>query len=199
MDSADNNLNGQRIVETIVSTLDESDCTRLAPLGVRYQDEFVVLAPYAPSGTLNNLQQRGEAVVNLCDDVRVYAGCLTGHYDWPLAASEQVQPQRLRDTPVHMEVRVDHWSDANAERPVFYCRVLHTGRHADFRGFNRAQAAVIEGAILFSRVHMLPVEHITMQLDILKTIIDKTAGDNEKQAWQWLLSGFIKATDGKIS
>ena len=189
----------RRIIETIVSTIDEAGRTRLAPLGVRYEGEFVVLAPYAPSGTLDNLRRHGTAVVNLCDDVRVYAGCLTGHHDWPLVNADQVQPQRLRDAPAHTEVRVDHESDADAERPAFYCRIVHTAEHGGFHGFNRAQAAVIEGAILLSRVHILPADQIIVQLEMLQSIVRKTAGANEWQAWQWLLSGFAQATDGKIS
>jgi uncharacterized protein len=54
-------------------------------------------------------------------------------------------------------------------------------------GFNRAQAAVIELAVLVSRLHMLPVEKITQEMQYLQIAIDKTAGERELQAWQWLV------------
>ena len=36
-------------------------------------------------------------------------------------------------------------------------RVVHLAQHTPFPGFNRAQAAVIEAAILARRLHMLPL------------------------------------------
>jgi hypothetical protein len=59
-------------------------------------------------------------------------------------------------------------------------------QHAPFRGFNRAQAAVIEGAVLVSRLHLLPAEKIDTEMQYLQIAIDKTAGPDELQAWEWL-------------
>jgi uncharacterized protein len=38
-----------------------------------------------------------------------------------------------------------------------------------------------------SRLHMLPVEKITQEMQYLQIAIDKTAGERELQAWQWLV------------
>jgi uncharacterized protein len=51
---------------------------------------------------------------------------------------------------------------------------------------NRAQAAVIEGAVLVSRLHMLPAEKIASEMAYLQIAIDKTAGSEEREAWSWL-------------
>ena len=59
--------------------------------------------------------------------------------------------------------------------------------HAPFAGFNRAQAAVIEAAILVSRLHMLPREKIETEIGYLETAIEKTAGAQETEAWTWLM------------
>jgi hypothetical protein len=59
--------------------------------------------------------------------------------------------------------------------------------HAPFRGFNRAQAAVVEAAILVSRLHMLPADKIDREIEYLKIAIDKTAGPREREAWEWLM------------
>lgn len=59
--------------------------------------------------------------------------------------------------------------------------------HQAFNGFNRAQAAVIELAVLASRLHMLPKGKVEMELTYLQIAIDKTAGSRELEAWQWLI------------
>ena len=59
--------------------------------------------------------------------------------------------------------------------------------HAPFGGFNRAQAAVIELAILVSRLDRLPPEKILTEIAYLKIAVDKTAGRKELEAWTWLM------------
>src|SRR5262249_9128188 len=75
----------------------------------------------------------------------------------------------------------------HAERPRFHCHVLRIVSHAPFLGFNRAQAAVIEAAILVSRLHMLPREKVEQEIAYLQIAIGKTAGDAEREAWGWLM------------
>jgi hypothetical protein len=58
--------------------------------------------------------------------------------------------------------------------------------HAAFRGFNRAQAAVVEGAILISRLELLPLEKIEREMAYLAIAVEKTAGPIEQEAWGWL-------------
>ena len=48
---------------------------------------------------------------------------------------------------------------------------------------NRAKAAVLEAAILATRVHMLPREKIVSEIAYLQIAIDKTAGAAERAAW----------------
>ena len=73
------------------------------------------------------------------------------------------------------------------QRPRFHCGIVHLAQHAPFRGFNRAQAAVIEAAILTSRLHMLPREKIESELAYLEIAVGKTAGPIEQEAWDWLM------------
>ncbi len=63
---------------------------------------------------------------------------------------------------------------------------VHQARHGDFMGFNRAQAAVMEGAVLVSRLHRLPREKVESEMRYLQIAIDKTAGSEEHEAWSWL-------------
>ena len=59
--------------------------------------------------------------------------------------------------------------------------------HAPFSGFNRAQAAVIELAILSSRLDFLPREKVARETAYLAIAIEKTAGPRETEAWDWLM------------
>ena len=173
------------IRETIVATVDAAGKPHLAPLGVIAEGEAWILAPFHPSTTLENLRQAPHAVANLTDDVRVFAGCLTGRRDWPLAPARLVRAPRLRDALAHLELSVVEVRE-HPQRPRFVCKVVHEETHAPFRGFNRAQNAVIEGAILISRLHMIPRAEIERELDRLEIVVGKTAGLAEYEAWGWL-------------
>jgi hypothetical protein len=85
----------------------------------------------------------------------------------------------------HLELVVVETRE-NELRPRFLCRVAHRASHAPFEGFNRAQAAVIEGAVLVSRLHLLPRAEVEAELARLEIIVDKTAGPAEAEAWSWL-------------
>lgn len=174
------------IFETIVVTRSETGEVHITPLGVREQDGLTVLAPFRPSITLDNLLATRSASVNLTDDVRVFAGCLTGRRAWSLTASSKIATPRLEVALTHRELETVRIEDDEI-RPRVYCRVVAECAHAPFRGFNRAQAAVIEAAILVSRLHMLSSEKIDAERAYLSIAIDKTAGPAEREAWGWLM------------
>ena len=48
--------------------------------------------------------------------------------------------------------------DASGERVNIEAEVVHIGRTRDFFGFNRAKHAVVEAAILATRLHLLPLD-----------------------------------------
>ena len=63
------------ILETIITTRDESGRDHIAPMGIREQDGFIVLSPFRPSATLEHVLREKCAVLNYTDDVRIFAGC----------------------------------------------------------------------------------------------------------------------------
>lgn len=174
------------IFETIVTTRHANGGTHIVPLGIRYQGKHIVLAPFRPSATLENLLRDRHAVVNFTDDVRIFAGCLTGRQVWPLTLAEKIPCMRLQNGLAHTEVQLIR-EEEDEFRPRLICSSLHTAVHAPFRGYNRAQAAVIEACILVSRLHMLPEEKVRREIDYLAIAIGKTAGADEAEAWQWLM------------
>ncbi len=173
------------IQEVIVTTENTAGEVQIAPMGIHWRDKQVVISPFRPSTTLDNLLQQKCAVINYCDDVRVFAGCLTGRYRWQLLPGEKIHAPRLRDALAHTEVELEGIED-NDTRPHLLCRVVYEKSHRPFRGFNRAQAAVLELAILVSRLERLPLPRIQRDLEYLRTAVDKTAGAREQEAWSWL-------------
>jgi hypothetical protein len=162
------------IRESIITTLSVAGVLHIAPMGVIWREGFPVLAPFRPSRTLDNLLENPCAVINHTDDVRLFAGCLTGRRDWPVGPAEKVRGAVIDGALSHQEIAVDSVED-DAVRPRFRCRVVHEVAHRSFRGFNRAQAAVIEGAILIDR-----------ELAYLAFAVEKRAGPVEREAWTWL-------------
>ncbi|MBK1687240.1 DUF447 domain-containing protein [Rubrivivax gelatinosus] len=179
-------MSTEPIFETVVTTVDTQGRPHVAPMGVRYRDGRVVLMPFRPSATLDNILATRCAVLNLVADVRVFAGCVTGRRDWPLERAQRIRGLRLAAALRHVELRLDEVAD-DAERPVLRLSALHEATHAPFVGFNRAQAAVVEGAVLVSRLFMLAPDKVDSEMRYLQIAIDKTAGPAELEAWGWLL------------
>jgi uncharacterized protein len=173
------------IRETIVSTADDAGRVHLAPIGIIAADGGWIIAPFQPSTTLNNLRAVPFAAANFTDDVRVFAGCLTGRSQWPTAPCAEIPVPRLADALAHTELAVSRITEDDV-RPQFHCRVLRTVAHAPFKGFNRAQAAVIEAAILVSRLGMLPRDKVEGEMAHLEIAVTKTASTAEQEAWTWL-------------
>ena len=173
------------IRESIVITTDREGRVHIAPIGLIAEDGDWIIAPFRPSTTLANLMSVPFATANHTDDVRVFAGCLTGQHIWPTIASEQLPVPRLANALSHAELAVVDVKD-DPQRPRMRCRVVRFVSHTPFQGFNRAQAAVLEAAILVSRLHLLPREKIERDLAYLQTVVEKTAGPRETEAWTWL-------------
>ena len=174
------------IMETIVTTRTGKGHTHIAPMGMREQDGLIVLAPFKPSRTFDNMRREGCAIINHTDDVRVFAGCLTGHRNWSLCPAVKVHGQRLEHCLSHIELELEHIKN-DEQRPELLFRPVYEQTHAPFRGFNRAQAAVIEASVLVSRLRILPLEKIETDINHLAIAIEKTAGPHEQLAWNWLM------------
>lgn len=174
------------ILETIITSVDEHGRAHVTPFGIRMQDSLVVISPYKPSTTLANILATKHAVMNLTDDVRVFAGALTRRQPWALLPTDKVEGYRLADTLAHKELKLVK-VEQDAMRPQLFLEVVYEAQHKPFQGFNRAQAAVIELAVLVSRLTRLPMEKITQEMSYLAIAIEKTAGPRELEAWNWLV------------
>ena len=174
------------IYETVVTTVSPAGRPHVAPMGVRYLPQGQVqLMPFKPSTTLDNILASGVAALNILTDTRVFAGCVTGRREWPLLPLQQLPGQRLACALRHLELQLVSVQD-EPQRPVLTLACLHDATHAPFPGLNRAQAAVVEAAVLVSRLHLLPAAKVDSEMAYLQIAIDKTASAQEQEAWGWL-------------
>ena len=176
-----------KIHEVIVTTLSQTGEPHSAPMGITEVNGHFLIQPFKPSATYENLKHHRQCTINYTDDVRVFAGSLTGRRDWPTLPCQKIEGRYLEQALAHSELEIVDFVDGDP-RTAFTGKIVHDVIHAPFRGFNRAQSAVIEAAVLTSRLSMLPVEKIQQEIGYLSIAIEKTAGEREIEAWGWLMA-----------
>jgi hypothetical protein len=181
--SADNK-SPEKINEIILITECEDGSPYIAPFGIRERDGLILIAPFRPSTSLDNLLSGRRATINTTDDVRIFAGALTGKRSWQV--EDRAGALILETTLTYKSLKLEKVED-DIQRPKLYFSVLKEEMLRPFQGYNRAQAAVVELCVLVSRLNMLPIEKITAELEYLRIAIEKTAGATEQEAWGWLV------------
>ena len=173
------------ILEGIVTTVNADQTVNISPMGpmVDRQLSRMRLRPFKTSRTYTNLKRHGVGVFHVTDDVELIARCAIGH------RASAAHATALRRLPVRCWPKrvVGTLSRSNAwtleDRTTIECRIIDRGRIRDFFGFNRAKHAVIEAAILATRVDLLPPEQLERQLKDLAVWVAKTGGDQEHRAF----------------
>ena len=173
------------ILETIVTTLSPDGELHLVPFGLIRENEDYVLAPFRPSPTIANLEASPCFAASSPTDVRVIAGVVTGRRDWPVVDCDKIRGRRLAACFAHAEFE-GVAQDDDVERPRYRGRLVHAESHRPFLGYNRAQAAVLEAAILSTRLTMLDPDKIVSEMAYHAIAIEKTAGPAEREAWNWI-------------
>ena len=169
------------IVESIVTTLAADGTVNCAPMGVEWGDDRIVLKPFLDTATYRNVTAVRSAVVNLVDDVRIFARAAIANPVYPTVPAAVVKGVRLADCCSWRELEVRS-IDSTPPRSRIETAVVHRGFVREFIGFNRARHAVLEAAIYATRLHLLPREFITSELERLQVIVDKTASPAEQEA-----------------
>jgi uncharacterized protein len=179
------------IRECIVTTLNAAGEPHLAPLGLIEDGDRWIVAPFRPSTTLHNLELCPKATASFIDDAEIFAGFVTGNRDFALESVPGWPAPRLAAALSHAELEVESVV-ADELRPRFCCAVRRVEAHRPFLGMNRAKAAVLEAAILVTRLHMLSHEKIDSEIAYLKIAIEKTAGPIERAAWDRIMTRIEK-------
>lgn len=178
------------IVETVVTTLDDQGEPHFAAMGVAWGEETIVIRPYANTRTLRHLRARGQAVVNVTDDVLLFAKSALTHERLPCEPAPRVHGVILRDACHWREVEVREIAmpATRVARADVVTRVVGTGTRRPFVGLCRAKHAVVEASILASRLRFLPLPEIFGELGRLETLVEKTGGPREWEALRFIQS-----------
>ncbi len=188
------------ILEALVTTIDADGEPHLAPMGPRVSADLsrFTLRPFPTSNTYQNLLRHGEGVLHITDDALLLAKAAIGAIDAVPAvrAAEHVRGFVLADCCRYFEFAVKS-VDASGERVSIEAEVVHTGRVRDFFGFNRAKHAVVEAAILATRLHLLPHAEVAAEFARLRVIVSKTGGPDEHAAMDLLEAKLREAGAGR--
>ena len=181
------------IVESIVTTVDLHGVVNCAPMGVEWGDDRIVLKPFLDTATYRNVTAVHSAVVNLTDDVRVFAQAAISNPVYPTVPANVVRGVVLADCCSWRELEV-RTVDSTPPRSRIETSIVHRGFRRDFIGFNRAAHAVLETAIYATRLHLLEPAFVQNELARLQVIVDKTAGEREREAMALLVEHIRMAT-----
>ncbi len=182
------------ILEGIVTTLDEDGSVRISPMGPSVEPDFghLVFRPFQTSRTFLNLRRSGQGVFHVTDDVELIAQAAIDRLPSlpALAPAPLIDGLVLTDACRWYVFRVESIQD-DTQRAVVACQVLQSGFQREFFGFNRAKHAVIEAAILATRVQIMEADRLWQELEQLAPLVAKTGGQSEQRAFN-LLNDFIK-------
>ena len=188
------------ILEGLVTTVDPDGSPHLAPMGPRVTGDFArfTLRPFPTSQTYRNLLRTRQGVLHITDDALLLARAALGPIKPlpPLRPAERIQGFVLVDSCRHFEFQVRSVGDSG-ERVNLEAEVVLTGRTRDFFGFNRAKHAVVEAAILATRLHLLPLTDMAAEFRKLRIIVDKTGGPAEHEAMDLLETRLRTAEAGR--
>ncbi len=178
------------IIESILTTLGPDGTVNCAPMGVEWAEERIVIKPFVETTTFRNLVAGRAAVVNLTDDVLLFARGVIETAVFPHRPAERVRGVVLEAACGWREVEVESVDDS-PPRSRIVTRVVHRGTQREFLGFNRARHAVLEAAIVATRTHLIGAAEIRAEFTRLRIIVDKTAGPREQEAMA-LLEAFVR-------
>lgn len=176
------------ILEGLVTTTSPDGAMHLAPMGPRIAADWsgFLLRPFPTSQTFRNLKAKGEGVLHVTDDVLLLAKAAVGRAPpqdaFPAAT---VAGFVLRDACRYYEFVV-RALDESEERMHIDCAIVGRGTLREFFGLNRAKHAVVEAAILATRLHLLPPADVAADYRKLRVLVDKTGGPAEREAFEFL-------------
>jgi hypothetical protein len=182
------------ILEGIVTTINEDGTTNISPMGPIVEPDMTRfrLRPYRTSTTYANLKRTGHGVLHVTDDVLLLARAAIGFVEPepPLLDSAGEQCRVLADACRWYAFRVTTLDD-DQERTDIAVEVTDSERLRDFFGLNRAKHAIVEAAILATRVAFLPAQQIAEEMGRLAVLVEKTGGPAEHEALE-LLQAYIR-------
>ena len=173
------------IIETLFATLSDDGEPNFAPMGVVWGEEEMTVRPFRDTITYRNLVSTLCGVANLTDDALLFARAALEdvHPRWRPAC--HIKGAVLREACSWRELEVIE-EEARGDRADIRCRVVGCGSQREFLGFSRARSAVIEAAVLATRLHLHQRKDVETALDRYGGVVSKTGGEREREAMRYL-------------
>lgn len=153
--------------------------------------QVIRLRPFQTSTTFRNLAREKVGVFHVTDDVELLAAAAIGQpVIPPMHAVAGIKGKIITDACRWYAFEVTSLDDSQP-RAEIECRVVQHGQLRPFFGWNRAMHAVLEAAILATRIGLISAEEIQTQLKPLSVIVEKTASENERRAFA-MIAQFVE-------
>jgi len=189
------------IVEGLLTTMNAESELNVAPMGPIVTGDYdsLLLRPFQSSTSYLNLQETRCGVFHVVDSVAVIAEAAIGRIRQQPAhePAAVVDGRVLLDCCRWFEFSVASIDSTHA-RSEITTKIVHRGHRRHFFGFNRARHAVIEAAILASRVHLLDRNDMLQQFATLRSAVLKTGGEAEIQAFDQLTQ-FVERDENELN
>ncbi len=184
------------IIEGICTTLNPDGTVNIAPMGPVVNEELTsfLFRPFQSSTTFKNLKATGLGVFHVTDDVGMIARTAIGKLESQpeILVPEVVEGAVIANACRWYEFEVVSIDDSN-QRSEITTQLKHVGHLRDYWGQNRARNAILEAAILATRLHILDAKDVGKQVASLKIIVEKTANETDAETFM-LLEQHIEAT-----
>jgi hypothetical protein len=186
------------IIETIFSTLDTAGHPNFAPMGIVWGEEAMTVCPFRDTITYRNLVEVGCGVANVTDNVLSFVHTALSDRQLPHFPARHIRGVVLEEACTWRELEVADVG-GDEQRARVHCRVVGEGRLRDFLGFNRGKNAVIEAAILATRLHLNSAADVRSALQRYDDLVDRTGGKQEREAMQHIqdyIARWFRAREG---
>ncbi|QDS99152.1 DUF447 domain-containing protein [Adhaeretor mobilis] len=188
-----------RILESLVTTINDDGTTNLSPMGPIVDRQFGVgdarlihFRPYNTSTTFENLRRTRRGVLHVTDDAGLIAMAAIGKLKkLPNFRKASGFEGMILTTACRWFAFEVVGLDERKELTNVYAQIVEKGTLRDHFGFNRASHAVLELAILATRIEYLPTEEIRVAAERLAPLVEKTGDKKDVKAFQQL-QGYLE-------
>ena len=168
------------IIEGIMTTLAPGNGApetrvNIAPMGPIVDQAWTtfIFRPFKTSNTYRNLKAHGQGVFHVIDDVLLIARAAVSSVlpgdEIPTQPTTQITGLVLAQACRYHELVVTQLDDAQ-DRTTIVMKSMHRETLREFTGFNRAKHAVLEAAILATRLHLTGHETVLAEYAKLQVL-----------------------------
>lgn len=189
------------IIEGLLTTTQEDGTPHVAPMGPVVDADLKswTLRPFQSSTTFRLLRRNPNCVFHVVDDVLPVVQAALGMSTELEFARRPSLPAGQADSELGIwiipsachwyHLRIAAW-EVCQPRSEAIASVMQQQVMRPFWGWNRAKHAILEATILATRLHLIDRQMLEQDLARFATIVEKTAGPRERQAWE-LLTKYI--------